>query len=161
MILARLGTTGLSVGPAVVGIGVGWEESVGDNVGISVGLIGSGVCPYIACWCLKTGARQRKVCQRNDDKEEKQQMSPPSNNNIHTNSILTTKGAPVGVPGVKVGLSVGSGVASTGLNVGNWVMGANVGGVNVGVCVGTLGHFSSANTSISPYKLYGLHGKRS
>lgn len=117
MILARLGTTGLSVGPAVVGIGVGWEESVGDNVGISVGLIGSGVCP--------------------------------------------TKGAPVGVPGVKVGLSVGSGVASTGLNVGNWVMGANVGGVNVGVCVGTLGHFSSANTSISPYKLYGLHGKRS
>ena len=46
-ILARMGTTGDIVGPAVVGTGVGLDDTVGDNVGSSVGLIGSGVCPCI------------------------------------------------------------------------------------------------------------------
>ena len=49
-ILARIGTTGDIVGPAVVGTGVGLDDTVGDNVGSSVGLIGSGVCPCYFCF---------------------------------------------------------------------------------------------------------------
>ena len=64
--------------------------------------------------------------------------------------LLTMYGACVGVPGVTVGLSVGSGVDSTGLIVGSSVMGAIVGGVNVGLWVGTRGHFISSNLSKSP-----------
>jgi len=47
MILARMGTTGEVVGSAVVGDNVGILDSVGERVGSSVGLIGSGVCPCI------------------------------------------------------------------------------------------------------------------
>ena len=47
MILARMGTTGEVVGSSVVGDNVGILDSVGERVGSSVGLIGSGVCPCI------------------------------------------------------------------------------------------------------------------